>query len=207
MADRPASGADRLGRALSLAVAWHGDQRRKTGGAPYISHLLQVAGLVLEHGGTVDQAVAALLHDAVEDTAATLDDVEAEFGPGVAAVVAVCTDTLEGDTPEAKSPWAERKAGFVERLRTAPDDAVLVAVCDKRHNLAGLVAEAAAAGIAAISPPRFNAEPAQQLWYYDSVLDAVAGRIPARLEAETRDLVAALQALIAATPPAGGGGR
>ena len=188
--------ADRLGRALGRAVEWHGDQRRKSGGAPYVSHLLQVAGMVLEHGGSVDQAIAGLLHDAVEDTDATVADVEAEFGPTVAAIVSACTDTLDDDTPDAKSPWPERKARYVEHLRTAPDDAVLVALCDKRHNLAGLVAEARSGGAAAVSPPRFNAEPAQHLWYHEAVLEAVTGRVPARLEREVRDLLAELRALV-----------
>jgi hypothetical protein len=110
--------------------------------------------------------------------------------------VSSCTDTLEDDTPDDKSPWQERKSRYVAHLGAAPDDAVLVAVCDKRHNLAGLVAEARDGGAAAVSPPRFNATPAQHLWYYEAVLDAVAGRVPARLEGEVRALLEELRALV-----------
>ena len=176
-----------LARAVELALDWHGDQRRKSGGAPYVSHLLQVSGLVLEHGGTMTQAAAGVLHDAVEDTDATLDDIEAELGPEVAAIVGWCTDTLEGDTPDAKSPWRQRKVHYLERLAQAPDDAVLVAACDKRHNLGTLAADVRAAGPRALDV--FNAGPDDQLWYYAQLLDVLAGRIPPRLEAELLGLV------------------
>ena len=139
----------RLARAFELACRWHGTQTRKGSDVPYVSHLFQVAGMVLEHGGSADQAAAALLHDAVEDTEASLDEIAAQVGERVAAIVDHCTDTLPGDTPSAKSPWTQRKARYVERLRAAPDDAVLVAACDKVHNLASLVADARRDGLAA----------------------------------------------------------
>jgi (p)ppGpp synthase/HD superfamily hydrolase len=185
---------DELARAVDVAVDWHAGQRRKSGGGPYVSHLLQVAGLVLEHGGTTEQAIAGLLHDAIEDTDATRTDVEAAFGPTVARIVGECTDTVAGDTPEAKSPWRGRKERFVERLRSAPDDTVLVAACDKRHNLAAIVAELRLAGGDALAD--FNAGPDEQLWYYESVLDAIRGRIPERLEHELVLLVAELRELV-----------
>jgi len=198
----------RLARAFELACRWHGGQTRKGSGVPYVSHLLQVAGMVLEHDGSADQAAAALLHDAVEDTDATIEEIAREVGDPVAAIVAHCTDTLPGDTPSAKSPWAERKAGYVARLRTAPDDAVLVAACDKVHNLTSLVADAKRDGLAAISPPRFNAAPIEQLAYYDAVVDAVVGRLPEGLAAELSRLVAELRAVVtrrSGSSPAAGG--
>jgi (p)ppGpp synthase/HD superfamily hydrolase len=185
--------AERLGLALQLAAGWHAGQTRKVGGGPYVSHLLQVAGLVLDHGGTVDQAVAALLHDAVEDTPATVEAIEDSFGPEVAAIVEHCTDTLPGDSPSAKSPWRDRKERYLARLRDAPADVALVVACDKRHNLSGLVAEARRGGAAAISPPHFNAPAEEQLWYYDGVLDAVVGRIPRLLADDLNGLVAELR--------------
>ena len=197
---------ERLARAVGLAARWHADQQRKATGAPYLSHLLLVAGMVLEHGGTVDQAVAALLHDAVEDTSATLDDISAALGPEVATIVDHCTDTLPGDTPSAKSPWPVRKARYVARLRDAPTQVALVAACDKVHNLTALVAEARSGGLAAISPPAFSVTPVEQLAFYDAVVDAVVGRVPPALAAELERRVAELRALVTGTAAGGGGG-
>ena len=187
---------ERLTTAFALACRWHAGQTRKGTDVPYVSHLFEVAGMVLEHGGSVDQAAAALLHDAVEDTEATIDDIARHLGEHVAAIVDHCTDTFPGDTPEAKRPWAERKARYVSRLRAAPPEAVLVAACDKVHNLASLVADARLHGLAAISPPRFNAEPLDQLAYYDAVADALVGRLPERLALELDRLVAELRAVV-----------
>ncbi|MEA3055580.1 MAG: hypothetical protein QOD30_1012, partial [Actinomycetota bacterium] len=78
--------------ALDAALAWHGDQRRKGKDVPYVAHLLGVASLVLELGGSAEQAAAGLLHDVLEDTDATLDDVRARFGDTVASIVEACTD-------------------------------------------------------------------------------------------------------------------
>jgi (p)ppGpp synthase/HD superfamily hydrolase len=186
----------RLGRAMELAAGWHAEHTRKGTDIPYLSHLLHVAALVVDHGGDAEQVAAALLHDAVEDTDADVETIATEVGPRVAAIVEHCTDTLPGDTPRAKSDWAVRKAAYVERLRSAPDDAVLVTACDKLHNLGALVADVRAGGPAAIAPPRFNAAPLDQLRYYDAVLDAIVGRLPERLAAELSRLVAELRALL-----------
>ena len=183
----------RLTSSLDQALAWHGGQRRKGTAVPYVSHLLQVAGLVLEHGGTVDQAVAAMLHDAVEDTEATVEDVVAEFGPDVAAIVADCTDTLPGDSPGHKAPWRARKERFLDRLGGLPPASALVVACDKRHNLAAMVSDVRREGPDAISPPRFSASPADQLWYYGEAVDRLRGTIPGRLSGELDALVAELR--------------
>ena len=195
---------DDLARALQAALEWHGDQRRKLGGAPYVSHLMQVAGLVLEHGGTFEQAVAALLHDAVEDTDTTVADVEAAFGPTVARIVGDCTDTLVGDTPRAKSPWRERKVRYLEHLRQAADESVLVAACDKRQNLGATVTDVRLGGVGALAG--FNAGPEEQVWYYDTVVDIVRGRIPPRLEDELARLAAELRELLGLSRPSRDGG-
>jgi (p)ppGpp synthase/HD superfamily hydrolase len=178
----------RLSLAVDRALAWHGDQRRKGTAVPYVSHLLQVAGLVLELGGSVDQAVAGLLHDAVEDTTATLADVEADFGPTVAAIVADCTDTLPGDTPERKSPWRERKERHLRRLAELGSESALVAACDKRHNLASLVADLRARGPDEVAAS-FSAPPEAQLWYYTEATDRLRAAIPARLADELDELL------------------
>ncbi len=93
--------------ALAYASQLHRDQARKGTQIPYVSHLLAVAAIVLEHGGTEDEAIAALLHDAVEDQggAETRAVIRERFGENVAAIVDGCTDA--DITP--KPPWKERK--------------------------------------------------------------------------------------------------
>ena len=186
---------ERLVAAVDRAVHWHARQARKGTGVPYVSHLLQVAGLVLEHGGDGDQAVAALLHDALEDTDATVEDVEHEFGPRVARIVLDATDTLPGDAPDRKSPWEERKRRHLDRFAALPADSALVVACDKRHNLASIVADVRASGLEATAA-RFNSEPDQWLWYYRAALNLLGDRIPVRLATELEELVAELDTLL-----------
>ena len=194
----PPEDQERLARAVGLAARWHAGQVRKGTDVPYLSHLLQVAGLVLEHGGGVDLAVAGLLHDALEDTDATVEDVADAFGPEVAAVVADCTDTLPGDRPGAKAPWEERKRRWLARLPGLSPASALVAACDKRHNLAALVADARRGGLAAISPPRFSRPPDRQVWFHREAHAALAPALPPALAEELGRLVDELAALVAA---------
>lgn len=171
-----------IGQALEFAVVAHGDQTRKGTAIPYVSHLLQVSGLVLEWGGDLEQATAALLHDVVEDTARTLAEVEAAFGPGVAAIVADCTDTEPDEAPTRKRPWLDRKRGYIEKLRSVGLRSALVIACDKLHNISTLLADLGRDGVATLS--RFNAPAPKQLWYFRAVAAALAGRVPAGLHAE-----------------------
>jgi hypothetical protein len=127
---------DVLAKALAVASEWHGDQERKVTDTPYVAHLLGVASLVLEGGGTVGlHAPAALLHDVVEDTDATVSDVESVFGSEIAAIVSACRDK---DDPVDPPPWIDRKARYVEHLLDVPADALLVSLADKVHNYAAL---------------------------------------------------------------------
>lgn len=177
-----------LARALERALEWHGIQKRKGTEIPYASHLLQVAGLVLDHGGDATQAAAALLHDSVEDCEGVdAAVVRAEFGPRIAAIVEACTDTLPGETAEKKAPWAERKRAYLDHLREASPDAVLVSACDKRHNLGAIVADLREHGPGTLA--RFRPDAAQIHWYYAGILRAAGGRIPARLRDELRALL------------------
>ncbi|HEY8380283.1 MAG TPA: HD domain-containing protein [Nannocystis sp.] len=170
-----------VARALEFAVVAHGDQTRKGTAIPYVSHLLQVSGLVLEWGGDVEQAAAALLHDVVEDTARTLAEVEAAFGPGVAAIVADCTDTEPDEVPTRKRPWLDRKRGYLEKLRSVGQRSALVIACDNLHNISTLLADLGREGVATLS--RFNAPAPKQLWYFRAITDALEGRVPAGLHA------------------------
>lgn len=166
-----------LADALAFALWAHGDQTRKGSNIPYASHLLQVAGLVLEHGGDVHQAVAGLLHDTVEDCdGVTPEIVEDRFGKDVARIVEVCTDTLPGDTASQKSAWRTRKKRYLERLKAADDRTLLVAICDKRHNLGTIVADVRRDGLESLE--RFSAGPEEQVWYFQSVLELSRQRHP-----------------------------
>lgn len=182
-----------LALALAFAVAAHGSQTRKGTQVPYVSHLLQVSGLVLEHGGDVEQAAAALLHDVVEDTPATIEQVAAEFGAGVAAIVADCTDTGPGEGPEHKRPWIDRKRGYVAHLRGVSARSALIVGCDKLHNLRSLVADLEALGPAVLT--RFNAPPEQQRWLFGELLAALRDKLPPRLHAELTVLASRYAAL------------
>src|ERR1017187_9056626 len=118
--------------ALQFASGLHHKQPRKGVPVPYVSHLMSVAALVLEAGGDEDQAISALLHDAVEDQGgkATLDTIRHLFGKRVANAVESCSDSTATD-PTKKLPWRERKEMYLAHLQGAKEDAVLIAAADK----------------------------------------------------------------------------
>jgi (p)ppGpp synthase/HD superfamily hydrolase len=126
----------RFARALTWAERLHRGQTRKGVDIPYIAHLLSVSALVLENGGGEDAAIAALLHDAVEDQGGlpTLRRIARAFGPRVAKIVMGCTDAAPAPG-QPKAPWRARKLAFIARLRDAAPEVALVVACDKLHNL------------------------------------------------------------------------
>jgi (p)ppGpp synthase/HD superfamily hydrolase len=119
-------------KALVYAECKHHNQVRKGGDIPYLGHLLAVAGLVINDGGSETQAIAALLHDAVEDAGgpATLEEIKNNFGDEVARIVDECSDTDEVPKP----PWRERKQNYINHLADVGDDTLLVSVADKLDN-------------------------------------------------------------------------
>jgi len=174
---------DRFVQALQVAARAHAGQTRKGSSIPYLSHPLQVAGLVLEYGGTLDQAIAGLLHDTLEDSAdITFADLKDQFGDDVAQMVQDCTDTQPDETPDNKRPWRERKQRFIAHLASVSAASALVCACDKLHNLGSLVADLRSHGTGYLD--RFSAGPQEQLWYFRSVLDTLAPKLPAALSRE-----------------------
>jgi (p)ppGpp synthase/HD superfamily hydrolase len=123
--------------AVQLASHLHREQARKGTQIPYISHVLAVTALVLDYGGTETQAIAALLHDAVEDCGGkpVLDKIEAQFGREVAAIVESCTDSFE-EGP--KRDWKERKEEYLQHLRECDPASLIVVAADKLHNLTAI---------------------------------------------------------------------
>jgi (p)ppGpp synthase/HD superfamily hydrolase len=177
----PVLGA-RFAEALGLAVDLHSRQARKGSTVPYIGHLLGVCALVIDAGGSEDEAIAAVLHDAVEDQggAATLDRIRTQFGSNVAAIVEACSDT----DVLPKPPWRLRKETFVEHLKTAPESVLHVSLADKLNNLRSIVRDYGQIGEALWA--RFNPD-ADQVWYYCSLLEVFEERLPVPMTTELRE--------------------
>ena len=157
--------------ALVHAARLHAGQRRKGSDTPYISHLLAVTAIALDHGATENEAIAALLHDAVEDQGGqeTLEEIRRRFGDQVARIVAGCSDTDEIPKP----PWRERKEAFVRRLRTEPYSVRLVVAADKLHNVRDVLSSYRVQGEDLWS--HFNGRRDGTLWYYCAVVNALVG--------------------------------
>jgi hypothetical protein len=188
-AERPASMSvlltSRFRAALDYAFELHASQRRKGDepGVPYLGHLLGVCSQVIEDGGSEDEAIAALLHDAVEDAGgqATLDQIRGRFGKRVARIVEHCSDT----DVIPKPPWRERKelyiAGLTDRRTTV--GTLRVVAADKLHNARAILDDYRRVGDRLWE--RFaTRSAADQLWYYKSVADILVARIPGPLSFE-----------------------
>lgn len=174
---------DRLAAALALAHEAHRVQKRKGTDIPYIAHPMAVASLVLEYGGTEKQAIAALLHDTIEDGGeAYADRIEEAFGPEVLAMVRDCTDgsfehKAAARTPRAKyAEWKARKQAYMQHLRAVPADSpsLLVSACDKLHNARAILADLRLLGDALFD--RFTGRRDGTLWYYDELAGIFADK-------------------------------
>jgi (p)ppGpp synthase/HD superfamily hydrolase len=164
----------RFGAAMQIAFDFHRRQIRKGTSIPYIAHLMGVCALVLEAGGDEDQAIAALLHDAVEDQGglSTLDTIRHVFGERVALAVESCSDSTASD-PAKKLPWRERKEQYLAHLRSANRDALIVAAADKLHNARAILSDYRELGDNLWA--RFNASGQDQLWYYRKLAEMLCG--------------------------------
>jgi GTP pyrophosphokinase len=181
----------RFDEALVYANQLHGTQLRKGTRIPYVSHLMAVASIVIEHGGDEDEAIAALLHDAVEDQGgqAVLAEIRRRFGERVATIVESCTDA---DTIP-KPPWRQRKVAYIAHLAEASPSARLVSNADKLHNARSLVADYRAIGDELWE--RFNSTRDDNLWYYRSLADLFLAQGEPRLAAELDRVVRELETL------------
>jgi (p)ppGpp synthase/HD superfamily hydrolase len=165
---------EKLEHALLYASRLHRNQVRKGTSTPYITHLLAVASIVGENGGTEDEVVAALLHDAPEDQGggATLRDIRLRFGDEVAEIVDGCTDTYQ----DPKPPWRERKERYLAHLANAPDSVRLVSSADKLHNARSVLSDYRLVGEDLWT--RFNGKKEGTLWYYRAIVDTLPGESP-----------------------------
>lgn len=186
--------------AVALANEAQGEQRRLGTEIPYLAHLLVVAGLVLEDGGDETQAIAALLHDAVEGGGGVpmLERIRADFGDEVAAIVEACSDSVD---PDDRRTWRERKANDLGHLPEVTDEAVMrVVLADKVHNARSIVRDYRSEG-EALWMRLTNKTLDDQLWYYRALLEFFGTRRPGPLVEDLRRAVAELEELGAAHPP------
>ena len=172
----------RFREALAWAAELHEDQFRKGGEIPYVSHLIGVAAIVLEHGGDEDEAIAALLHDSLEDQAHKISEGEIarRFGARVEQIVIACTD---GDPEEQRSrdhaQWFSRKEKYIAEVATKPAGAILVSMADKLYNARSILEDYRELGEALW--PRFTTGREGTLWYYRSLIQAFAAHGKPRL--------------------------
>jgi GTP pyrophosphokinase len=158
---------ERFAQALALAIEAHDGQKRKGTDIPYISHPLAVAAIALEHGADEDQAMAALLHDAVEDGGVFFAHcIRTQFGDRVADIVEGCTDGVP-DASGQKEDWKPRKTRYLDHLQHASTDVLLVSGADKLHNARAIVSDLQRIGTAVFD--RFSASQSDTLWYYDEL--------------------------------------
>ena len=188
--------SSRLEDALRWAAECHRGQERRGSGIPYVQHVVAVAMILDRLGHGEDVVIAGLLHDVVEDTEATLDEVRARFGPAVAALVDHGSE-VKRDAQGQKRPWIDRKRDHLAALAVAPAEARAVVLADKLHNLVSIAADLRA-GRPVWS--LFHAERDQVLWYYHASLDTlVVGEESdpklAALAAECRQRLAEVEAL------------
>jgi len=182
-----------LERALRWATACHRGQVRRGSDVPYVAHVLAVA-LILDRLGFPEEVViAGLLHDAVEDTEATLEQVRARFGPEVAAIVGHCSE-VKTDARGRKRPWIDRKRDHLEALAAAPDAARAVVLADKLHNLLSIQLDLHD-GLPVWST--FHADRTQVLWYYRTTIErcSAGDERLGLLARHCRELLAAIEAL------------
>ena len=164
--------------ALSYAAELHLNQRRKGKGQPYVGHLLGVAAIVIHHGGGEDEAIAALLHDAVEDQGGLprLSEIREKFGERVAHIVDGCTDSYEVSGP--KREWGERKRAYIAKVAQDSQDVRLVSAADKLANAREILSDYRIEGDAVFQ--RFQGRKQGTLWYYRTLVDVFrkAGSTP-----------------------------
>ena len=159
----------RYAAAVAYASIIHAGDVRKGTEISYLCHLLGVSSLVIEAGGDEDQAIAGLLHDAVEDTGgmARADDIRARFGDRVTEIVIACSDSTDEEW-KRDTPYSKRKRIYLDRIKTEPMDYLLVTMADKVHNARAIVTDLHVHGAEVIG--KFNGDANQVLDYYQECL-------------------------------------
>lgn len=182
----------RYSEAIEYARIHHAEDVRKGTAIPYLAHVIAVSAIVLEHGGDEADAIAALLHDVVEDGGGqrALGEIAERFGSDAAAIVEGCSDT----TADVKEDWELRKTRYLHHLETAADSILLVSAADKLHNARSILGDLREHG--PVVWERFNRGPRDQLWYYGSLAEVFLRRSPGRLADELDRTVRAIRSRI-----------
>lgn len=152
--------------AVAFAARCHDGQFRKSTEIPYIAHPLAVSVLVLEHGGDEEQAIAALLHDVIEDCGVSHREIGRRYGHRVERIVVGCTDRF-ADDHGPKPSWRQRKEAYLGHLLSCDADTLLVSICDKLHNAEAIGADLRKIG--EVVYDRFTAKRDGTLWYYGAL--------------------------------------
>jgi len=185
----------KFNEAVNWALELHSNHQRKGTSIPYVSHLFAVTALVLEAGGTEAEAIAAILHDAVEDSPATVGEVRERFGDEVAKIVDGCTDAYD----EPKPPWKERKLAYIKHLEHAPESGLLVSLADKTHNARAILADYRDIGDELWG--RFTTGREGTLWYYRTLRDVLSERADGRLTRLAKEFSETVDTLISEAGP------
>ena len=182
----------RFTQALVYATELHAEQIRKGSKVPYISHLLGVASIALEYGADEDEAIAALLHDAIEDQGGQTvrAEIRVRFGERVTEIVDGCTDT--DTTP--KPPWAERKKAYIARISSTLPSVRLVSAADKLHNIRSILKDYRTQGD--VVWDLFKGGKQGTLWYYRSLVAAFHEADSTPIVVELDRLVTELERLV-----------
>jgi GTP pyrophosphokinase len=194
---KPVKLGPRFLRAFNFAAKKHASQTRKASTIPYIAHLMGVASLVLEFGGDEDLAIAALLHDVVEDCggAPLLKEVQRRFGSRVAKIVDGCTDSDSYPKP----PWRERKESYIRHFKDADAETRLVSAADKLNNVRSILSDYRGVGESIWA--RFHGGRDGTLWYYRALLKEFLRGKPNRLVRELELAVGELEATASRAGP------
>jgi (p)ppGpp synthase/HD superfamily hydrolase len=158
--------SERFTNAFAYAARLHARQKRKGTNKPYIGHLMSVASIVIAYGGDEEMAIAALLHDVVEDAGGSkrLREIRKKFGKRIARIVDGCTDTDQ----DPKPPWLQRKKDYIARVAREAEDTRLVSAADKLSNARDILEDLRADGVSAFE--RFTGKQEGTLWYYRTLV-------------------------------------
>ena len=181
--------SDRFLQAFQFAAELHSEQYRKGTSTPYLTHLMAVTATVIENGGDEEMAIAALLHDAVEDQGGytVLEEIKARYGPRVARMV----DELSDSYTDPKPPWRKRKVDYLAHLPDAPRDTLLISLSDKLHNARSILQDLDMIGNEIWD--RFNGGKEGVLWYYRSLADIFTEHLPMWLSDELDRVVTRME--------------
>ena len=179
----------RFDDALTFAAKLHARQIRKGSGVPYIAHLMGVASIALEYGADEDEAIAALLHDAIEDQggAEAGEEIRKRFGDRVAAIVEGCTDA----DVKPKPPWRQRKEAYIAHIKCASPSIHLVSAADKLYNARAISKDYRSIGDELWG--RFKGKKEGTLWYYRSLSDVFLAVYPSPLADELERVVSEIE--------------